>query len=422
MFAAKTGSDFVVSKLDQSGDIYTAAVALHDLGCSVFPVRGKKPAIGRMKEFFEHQADAHQIWDWFAFRDDLGIGLALGSASEGTACRDFDDPDSYERWKASHPRLARELPTSKTERGFHVFFRTDSPIASRMLADGELRAERNFVTAPPSLHPSGTRYRWQRPLESLPRIVDPYEFDIELMETLNEKAQLDSEKAAAGTPNTSWVTVGGYPLQDLVTEAIRWTRPRRRGERHRRLFCFVRRLAAIPQCVGCDGRDLLEHAQRWFNEALPYIATKSWAVTRDDFLAGWKRVRYPWMEGTLADAIAWSESNPLSEIGLTYSDPVLRRLVGTCQALQQFHGDSPFFLSTTSFAAFGLTNKMAMSRRLIRLINDEVIQRVSIGNSIKGRASEYRYQPRLNANGRPLPRASALQSSTPCITSTERNR
>lgn len=64
------------------------------------------------------------------------------------------------------------MPTSRTDRGFHVYFRA-ADLRTVDLGDGELRGAGGYVVLPPSVHPSGTRYTWLVPLNGEVPTFDP---------------------------------------------------------------------------------------------------------------------------------------------------------------------------------------------------------------------------------------------------------
>ena len=112
----------------------------------------------------------------FAQRGITGVAVILGAVSGFLAVRDFDCVESYEAWAAAHAALASRLPTVRTARGFHVYFRiTEEAFQSFGGASGELRGDsKHIVVLPPSLHPDGPIYNWVVPLPDgeLP-VVDP---------------------------------------------------------------------------------------------------------------------------------------------------------------------------------------------------------------------------------------------------------
>ena len=179
-------------------DCHDAAQRLAGIGLSVIPLtRNKTPAV-RWKEWQQQPADSHQIWDWFYGRDDLGIGIVVGPVSQHLCARDFDEGASFCAWVASHSTLARELPIAISRRGGHVYFRSSTAITTK-LTDGELRAGGSYVVAPPSVHPSGSRYVWQRPLVSLPPFVDPVEVGLQPKPAAKASSQRQQPKAGGNS-------------------------------------------------------------------------------------------------------------------------------------------------------------------------------------------------------------------------------
>lgn len=369
-------------------DIYEAALRLADIGCAVFPVRGKVPAV-RWGRFRTVPPDRHQIRDWFDRCDYFGIGLILGDASQSICVRDFDDATSFDEWRSNHLALAAELPTALTRRGGHVYHRS-STLHTIKLPDGELRGNDHFVVVPPSIHPSGFRYSWIRPLTCLPPFVDPVEAGL-----------LPKPTAEASSQRQGITALGngliGMPLELAVANAIRATLPRRFGERNDLIFQFARRLKALPDLRSRSGREVLAHAEDWFRSALPRISTKEWRVTRSAFLSAWPRITHPFTDGTLTACLADVDASLPSPVARRYvNDPLTVRLVGLCERLQLIAGSDPFFLSTESCGLFGLKHKMQLHRRLMRLVDDDVLERATIGNSFQRKASEYRYLPTIS--------------------------
>ena len=135
-----------------------AAADYRQSGLSVFAVNGKKP-LTRWKSFTDRLPTESEL-EKMPWGRATGIALALGPVSGGVIARDFDTTDSYIQWRASNPMLAQMLPTARTSRGYHVFFRWIEPIKTQTLGNGELRGEKAYIIIPPSQHPSGNQYQW----------------------------------------------------------------------------------------------------------------------------------------------------------------------------------------------------------------------------------------------------------------------
>jgi hypothetical protein len=141
-----------------------AEVLLHVArGFSTLPLRAttKEPNVplirrirgsGSWRTFQERPAGEDEVRAWLDTDPATSIGIVTGEASGGLVVLDDD---------GAAPIL--ELPTTatvRTGRGRHFYFRSPEALRSRSFHWGEIRAERAYVAAPLSLHPSGIRYRW----------------------------------------------------------------------------------------------------------------------------------------------------------------------------------------------------------------------------------------------------------------------
>jgi len=161
------------------------ALAYRDAGLSVIPLgRDKRPYWERLPQvpdrrrpgrtkrvwqpFRQQAADAGQLHAWFG-DGQANVGLVGGRVSGGLVILDFDHEAAaiFPAWLEQVGGVAAALPTSVTNKGFHVYLRTENPIGNRTLAwrrDGrkriETRGEGGYITAPPSRHASGHVYCW----------------------------------------------------------------------------------------------------------------------------------------------------------------------------------------------------------------------------------------------------------------------
>jgi len=146
-------------------------------GWSLLPLRGKQPnhrlilhtrGTSETNSFWQRPADLAELHAWFKVDPQTNIGVACGDVSGGLVVLDQDD----------NPPADVRIPATalvQTARGFQSYFRADGPAPNRDFAWGELRGEGRYCVLPPSLHPSGVRYRWLldaetagiAPLESL---------------------------------------------------------------------------------------------------------------------------------------------------------------------------------------------------------------------------------------------------------------
>lgn len=140
--------------------------------------------------------DPETVRGWFTRWPGANIGIATGSAS-GIVVLDVDGPGGEKAvdglcWNSP-------TPTSLTGKGRHLFFRhPGNPIqnAVRLREQVDIRGDGGYIVAPPSLHHSGIRYRWDE-ARNLGFDLDPAPLPnslrIELLAASRRSADLDVE-------------------------------------------------------------------------------------------------------------------------------------------------------------------------------------------------------------------------------------
>lgn len=122
-------------------------------GYSVIPVHGdslpeqpKKPAI-KWRKFQKRIASPAEIES--VFPDGASaLGIVCGRVSRLLVV-DFDDHLRYHKFCRRFPQHVATY-TVKTNRGFHLYFRTDQKVPSHQFEGGDIKGERSYVIAPPS--------------------------------------------------------------------------------------------------------------------------------------------------------------------------------------------------------------------------------------------------------------------------------
>lgn len=125
---------------------------------------GKHPRL-RWEEAQHHPADPTQVARWWRRWPDANVGVVTGRVS-ALAVIDIDPRHggdaAFEDLQAGWGGPVETVTSATGGGGRHLWFRTSDPPASTVLAEGvELKAEGGMVVAPPSLHLSGHRYRWE---------------------------------------------------------------------------------------------------------------------------------------------------------------------------------------------------------------------------------------------------------------------
>jgi len=179
--------------------MYTHAKQLTNLGISVIPLeyQSKRPNFNKLINtgFYEVETGARGVkkvakWEvfqtmiapddilkkWFA-TNHTGLALVGGEVSGGLIYLDFDDAELYRQWALSHKPYICHTAVSKTARGYHAFFRSNTLKTGNFYYRGRLmgqvKGEGGYVVCAPSLHPEGVEYRWLRhPKDGIKEIDD----------------------------------------------------------------------------------------------------------------------------------------------------------------------------------------------------------------------------------------------------------
>jgi hypothetical protein len=361
---------------------------LADLGATIIPIRSgtKKPAV-RWKEYQSRTPSPRTLRRWFRQPGVSGLAVIHGSASSDLACRDYDVKESYDRWTADHPRLAKTLPTSISARGAKVYFRMESEMYRR-LPDGELIGDRrHYSIVPPSIHPSGTSYTWAVPFITLPPYLDPVEVGLVPPAELEHNDYPFSIRIGeSGHRDKEGLRDGVYGCgTDEIEMAIRNSLPTGYGERHHCLFRLARRLKAIAFCAVAKAEELLSVVQRWHHEALPHIRTKDFGESWKDFISAWGLVRSPGEGEILVGIKEWVQSR---------TDDLLMRLELACEVMPSRQGGQPFFLACRTAAALTGTSKTYAAKLLKQLVDASVLTVEEASDRKQRKAVTYRYAAR----------------------------
>lgn len=96
---------------------------------------------------------------WIGVSPDVNLGVLTGLISKGLVVLDFDTSDGPFDVLGFRPReLATRTLVMKTSRGWHVYARSTDTATTSPRAGLDVRGDGALVAAPPSVHPSGSRY------------------------------------------------------------------------------------------------------------------------------------------------------------------------------------------------------------------------------------------------------------------------
>lgn len=155
------------SRAKDANNTQAAAILYAASGWSVIPVeaRGKRPLMAWL-EFQQRIASASEIASWFRKWPEANVGIVTGYISQIVVV-DIDPQhggaQSLQEMERDQGALPRTLEVHTGGGGRHLYFaypsvRLHNRVGIRPGID--LRSDGGYVVAPPSVHPSGERYRW----------------------------------------------------------------------------------------------------------------------------------------------------------------------------------------------------------------------------------------------------------------------
>lgn len=146
-----------------------AALDYLSRGWSVIPVRerSKRPAVP-WKAFQTKCVSEKTLHDWFRRRPEYNVAIVTGALS-GLVVMDVDPrhggKESLRKLEREHYQLPQSMESVTGGGGRHVYFRHPGGTVNNRtnIEPGiDLRGDGGCIVAPPSLHPSGKRYRWKK--------------------------------------------------------------------------------------------------------------------------------------------------------------------------------------------------------------------------------------------------------------------
>lgn len=397
-------------------DFLKHALMYAGFGWSILPVGpDKKPALKSWKKYQSERPKKKTLRRWFGEATaHTGLAVVCGAVSGGLTVRDFDNAKSYRRWARAYPKLARSLPTVKTGRGFHVYFRSNIEkiinVTFNGTHEGELRGS-GIVILPPSRHASGRAYAWTVPLpeSGLLPFIDPVASGLMpvAMKHREPRKRRKTEKTkrhavlsvsardAVLHPDAGLAQDAGSvrDLDETIMEMIRSNLPTGPGQRNHCIFNLCRTLKADPVYCEADPMDLKFVIAEWHEQALKHIRTKPFEESLIDFIQGWKHVKHPKGTGPMDVILERAKSaEPLAE-AMMFEQPALRLLVSVCRELQENTGDAPFFLGCRTAGRLIGVDHVTAWRWLDLMHCAGLLTLVELGRKCGGRniASRYYY-------------------------------
>ncbi len=138
-------------------------------GWSVIPVRAreKRPAVP-WKAYQTKYVSEKTLHDWFRRSPDFNVAIVTGALS-GLVVLDVDPrhggKESLSELEREHGALPATMESITGGGGRHLYFSHPGGVVGNRvnIEPGiDLRGDGGCIVAPPSIHPSGKRYRWKK--------------------------------------------------------------------------------------------------------------------------------------------------------------------------------------------------------------------------------------------------------------------
>ena len=297
------------------------------------------------------------------------------------------------------------LPTVKTRRGSHIYFRCDVLKHNVDLPNHEGELRYNGVNIlPPSAHQTGTRYQWTVSPFDIDRIpILPPNFaeefgwrkkeGVRISPNGTEKTESTEETEITEKTEEIIVVCVDSELEPIIRRCL----PKQEGVRHRQVFDLARELKTLHRFRESNPRCFEQVLRRWHELALPVIGTKPWEETWFDFLNGWPLVRY-FKDELSVEAVAEQAREIEVAEARKYEEPKLRHLAAICHQLQVLQGAQPFFLSCRTAANLIDVTHQEAHRWLRGLVLDGLLKEVEKGIAGGTRATRFRFLGKLSAS------------------------
>lgn len=155
-----------------------------ELGIAVIPCwfKTKYPALNSWYEFQTRLPTVQELKSWFT----MNRNIAVITGWRGLVVIDFDVMSAYDTFLQISPtsKLFQNTYTVKTARGVHSYFFVQQSVKNSHIGKIDIKAAGGFVIAPPSIHPSGSRYSVSKEnsIQSVEKLTDILPVEMQLTE------------------------------------------------------------------------------------------------------------------------------------------------------------------------------------------------------------------------------------------------
>lgn len=140
------------------------ALAYSDQGFWVVPIvpGAKNPALPEWEVYTKRKPTRTEIIKWWKENPNYGVGFITGKGSR-ICVLDIDRPEKIDHYLDLFPTGL----VAKSSKGVHLYYHYpagfEGHLPNRYPDEGvDFRGDNGIIVAPPTLHPSGVRYSWQK--------------------------------------------------------------------------------------------------------------------------------------------------------------------------------------------------------------------------------------------------------------------
>ncbi len=192
-------------------EILIAALEYCKKGFSVIPLGvNKKPLLESWKEFQNRRATEEEVRSWFKTWPNANVGIVTGQIS-GFVAVDVEKEGSTEG-------LIATVISETGGGGFHyLYLRPKNGIKNstkKIRPYTDIRGDGGYIMAPPSIHPSGNRYKWKVSFD-MAEMVELPEWVLKAASKtkVNWKETLEGKTLKGGRNSTAAQVAGKILLQ-----------------------------------------------------------------------------------------------------------------------------------------------------------------------------------------------------------------
>ncbi len=263
----------------------------------------------------EATCDRAQIAEWWRLYPDANIGIATG---KGLLVIDID-PRSGGSLDALNAVV--ELPPTAILRtgggGLHLYFSYDPALtirnsASRLAPGIDIRGENGYVVAPPSIHASGNRYRWDKRGGYTPAPDALLHLLMEKTHPVTKETPQSTSLPSRETPQSSIFVTEGKRNATLVSLAGSL---RNQGANEEALLIVLRAMnkgCCQPPLSDEEVRQICKSASNWTPQANGRVATSDAMIVKNvASLMAEELAEPPWaVSGLLPEGVSLLAGKP----------------------------------------------------------------------------------------------------------------